>query len=126
MFEQEESERRAYLFSMTLQRTTGSNIEVKKASITWHYRQADPAFAEWQSKEMLNLLESTVVPRRPIEGERCMITVMVVRTVAKATSYHSHGGQKESRMQKSGHQQGRDCQEIDLSERRCRFHLLRW
>ena len=26
------------------QRTTGSHIEVKKSSITWHYRSADP---EW-------------------------------------------------------------------------------
>jgi trehalose-6-phosphatase len=26
------------------QRTTGSHIEVKKSSITWHYRASDP---EW-------------------------------------------------------------------------------
>lgn len=33
------------IFQYYTERTTGSRIEVKKASITWHYRQADPDFA---------------------------------------------------------------------------------
>ena len=32
------------LSRLTVQRTTGSTIEVKKASITWHYRNSDPDF----------------------------------------------------------------------------------
>ena len=51
------------------QRTTGSTIEVKKASITWHYRNSDPDFGEFQCKQALDLLESSLAPRRPIEGE---------------------------------------------------------
>jgi trehalose 6-phosphate synthase/phosphatase len=51
------------------QRTTGSTIEVKKASITWHYRNSDPDFGEFQAKQCLDLLESNVAPRRPIEGQ---------------------------------------------------------
>jgi trehalose 6-phosphate synthase/phosphatase len=51
------------------QRTSGSTIEVKKASITWHYRNSDPDFGEFQCKQALDLLESNLAPRRPIEGE---------------------------------------------------------
>ena len=32
------------IFKYYTERTTGSHIEVKKSSITWHYRSADP---EW-------------------------------------------------------------------------------
>lgn len=55
------------IFKYYTERTTGSTIELKKASVTWHYRQADPVFGEFQSKQCLDLLESSVAPRRPIE-----------------------------------------------------------
>ena len=42
---------------------------MKKASITWHYRNSDPDFGEFQCKQALDLLESNLAPRRPIEGE---------------------------------------------------------
>ena len=32
------------IFKYYTERTTGSQIEVKKSSVTWHYRSADP---EW-------------------------------------------------------------------------------
>lgn len=32
------------IFEYYTERTTGSHVEVKKSSITWHYRGADP---EW-------------------------------------------------------------------------------
>ena len=32
------------IFKYYTERTTGSHIEVKKSSITWHYRSTDP---EW-------------------------------------------------------------------------------
>ena len=32
------------IFRYYMERTTGSTIEVKKASITWHYRNSDPDF----------------------------------------------------------------------------------
>lgn len=55
------------IFKYYTERTMGSTIELKKASVTWHYRQADPVFGEFQSKQCLDLLESSVAPRRPIE-----------------------------------------------------------
>ncbi|WVQ78101.1 trehalose-phosphatase [Cryptococcus sp. DSM 104549] len=55
------------IFKYYTERTTGSTIEVKKASITWHYRNSDPDFGEFQCKQCLDLLESSLAPRRPIE-----------------------------------------------------------
>lgn len=55
------------IFKYYTERTTGSTIEVKKASITWHYRNSDPDFGEFQCKQALDLLESSLAPRRPIE-----------------------------------------------------------
>lgn len=55
------------IFRYYMERTTGSTIEVKKASITWHYRNSDPDFGEFQCKQALDLLESSLAPRRPIE-----------------------------------------------------------
>ncbi|WOO79740.1 Trehalose-phosphatase [Vanrija pseudolonga] len=55
------------IFRYYTERTTGSTIELKKASITWHYRNADPVFGEFQCKQALDLLESSLAPRRPIE-----------------------------------------------------------
>ncbi|ODN84664.1 trehalose-phosphatase, variant 1 [Cryptococcus amylolentus CBS 6039] len=55
------------IFKYYTERTTGSTIEVKKASITWHYRNSDPDFGDFQCKQCLDLLESSLAPRRPIE-----------------------------------------------------------
>ncbi|ORX39871.1 putative trehalose-phosphatase [Kockovaella imperatae] len=55
------------IFRYYMERTTGSTIEVKKASITWHYRNSDPDFGEFQCKQALDLLESSLAPRRPVE-----------------------------------------------------------
>ena len=41
-------------------RTPGSEIETKEHSITWFYGDADPAFGEWQAKDMLSHLEEVL------------------------------------------------------------------
>lgn len=48
-------------------RTVGSFVEQKSASITWHYRLADAEFGSWQAKELQNFIETTIQPRHPIE-----------------------------------------------------------
>ena len=52
-----------------LQRTTGSHIEVKKSSITWHYRASDPEWGLFQCRQCQDLLENNLSRKRPIEGE---------------------------------------------------------
>ena len=42
-------------------RTPGSRVEVKKASIAWHYRSSDPKLGAWRAKELRNLLESQLI-----------------------------------------------------------------
>lgn len=39
------------VFDYYTERTSGSNIEQKKSSITWHYRNADPDYGLFQAKE---------------------------------------------------------------------------
>jgi trehalose-phosphatase len=48
------------VFSYYVERTAGSNIEEKKASVTWHYRNADPDFGLFQCRECQNLLDNLV------------------------------------------------------------------
>ena len=50
-----------------MQRTTGSTIEVKKSSITWHYRNSDPEWGEFQCRQCQDLLENNLANKRPIE-----------------------------------------------------------
>lgn len=57
------------IFEYYTERTTGSFIEMKKSSITWHYRAADPEWGLFQCRQCLDLLETNVAPKRPIEGE---------------------------------------------------------
>jgi len=40
-----------------VERTPGSKIEEKQASIAWHYRASDPKFGAWRAKELYALLE---------------------------------------------------------------------
>ncbi|RXK36449.1 trehalose-phosphatase [Tremella mesenterica] len=55
------------IFRYYIERTSGSTLETKKSSLTWHYRNADPDYGEFQCKQCLDLLESSLAPRRPIE-----------------------------------------------------------
>ncbi|UZJ52633.1 hypothetical protein CBS101457_001953 [Exobasidium rhododendri] len=47
-------------FEYYTERTSGSVIEEKKSSITWHYRNADPDFGIFQAKECQAHLENMV------------------------------------------------------------------
>ncbi|KAJ2534241.1 hypothetical protein IWW43_002473, partial [Coemansia sp. RSA 1935] len=47
----------------------------KETSITWHFRNADPEYGEFQAKECMNHLENSVVSKRPVEilvGKKCL------------------------------------------------------
>jgi len=55
------------VFKYYTERTTGSHIEVKKSSITWHYRGADPEWGQFQCRQCQDLLENNVAHKRPIE-----------------------------------------------------------
>ncbi|KAF8305255.1 trehalose 6-phosphate phosphatase [Clavulina sp. PMI_390] len=55
------------IFEYYTERTTGCFIEMKKSSITWHYRGADPEWGAFQCRQCLDLLENNVAPKRPIE-----------------------------------------------------------
>jgi trehalose 6-phosphate synthase/phosphatase len=55
------------VFRYYTERTTGSHIEVKKSSITWHYRGADPEWGQFQCRQCQDLLENNLAHKRPIE-----------------------------------------------------------
>ncbi|KAL1663935.1 glycosyltransferase family 20 protein [Schizophyllum commune] len=55
------------IFKYYTERTTGSTIEVKKSSITWHYRNSDPEWGEFQCRQCQDLLENNLANKRPIE-----------------------------------------------------------
>ncbi|TEB34046.1 trehalose-6-phosphate phosphatase [Coprinellus micaceus] len=55
------------IFRYYTERTTGSHIEVKKSSITWHYRGADPEWGLFQCRQCQDLLENNLAHKRPIE-----------------------------------------------------------
>lgn len=55
------------VFEYFTERTPGSFIERKSASITWHYRLADPEFGSWQAHQCQSLLESTISGKKPVE-----------------------------------------------------------
>ncbi|KZT24858.1 glycosyltransferase family 20 protein [Neolentinus lepideus HHB14362 ss-1] len=55
------------IFKYYTERTTGSHIEVKKSSITWHYRSSDPEWGAFQCRQCQDLLENNLVHKRPIE-----------------------------------------------------------
>ena len=55
------------IFRYYTERTTGSNIEIKKSSITWHYRSSDPEWGLFQCRQCQDLLENNLARKRPIE-----------------------------------------------------------
>ncbi|TFK38212.1 trehalose-6-phosphate phosphatase [Crucibulum laeve] len=55
------------IFRYYTERTTGSHIEVKKSSITWHYRGSDPEWGQFQCRQCQDLLENNLAHKRPIE-----------------------------------------------------------
>jgi trehalose 6-phosphate synthase/phosphatase len=57
----------AEIFRYYTERTTGSHIEVKKSSITWHYRASDPEWGLFQCRQCQDLLENNLAHKRPIE-----------------------------------------------------------
>ncbi|KAF5310665.1 hypothetical protein D9619_007726 [Psilocybe cf. subviscida] len=55
------------IFRYYTERTTGSHIEMKKSSVTWHYRGADPEWGQFQCRQCQDLLENNLAHKRPIE-----------------------------------------------------------
>jgi len=55
------------IFQHYTERTSGSFIEMKKSSVTWHYRLADPEFGNFQAKECLDEMTRLLKPDYPIE-----------------------------------------------------------
>ncbi|KAG9087817.1 threalose-6-phosphate phosphatase [Ceratobasidium sp. UAMH 11750] len=55
------------IFKYYTERTTGSFVELKKSSITWHYRASDPDWGSFQCNQCLDLLQTNIAPKRPIE-----------------------------------------------------------
>ncbi|KAL4403155.1 trehalose phosphatase [Malassezia pachydermatis] len=49
------------VFRYFTDRTIGSNIEQKKTSIVWHYRNADPDYGSFQAKECQALLDNILI-----------------------------------------------------------------
>lgn len=52
------------VFDYYTERTSGSTIEEKRSSITWHYRNADPDFGIFQAKECQAHLENLVADQQ--------------------------------------------------------------
>ncbi|KAG6808923.1 hypothetical protein H0H92_002351, partial [Tricholoma furcatifolium] len=55
------------IFRYYTERTAGSHIEMKKSSITWHYRGSDPEWGLFQCRQCQDLLENNLAHKRPIE-----------------------------------------------------------
>jgi trehalose 6-phosphate synthase/phosphatase len=55
------------IFKYYTERTTGSHIELKRSSITWHYRATDPEWGLFQCRQCQDLLENNLARKRPIE-----------------------------------------------------------
>ena len=55
------------VFDYFTERTPGSFVEKKTASLTWHYRQCDPEFGSWQAKQCQSLLENTISSKMSVE-----------------------------------------------------------
>jgi trehalose 6-phosphate synthase/phosphatase len=53
-------------------RTPGSFLEEKELALVWHYRNAEPEFAEWLASEMVALLEGLLADSdvHPVRGHK--------------------------------------------------------
>jgi trehalose 6-phosphate synthase/phosphatase len=62
----------APMFRDFCERTPGSKVEYKAASIAWHYRAADPKLGAWRAKELRSLLENRLAgePYSVLSGSR--------------------------------------------------------
>jgi len=71
-----------------VERTPGSQIERKAASIAWHYRAADPKFGAWRAKELRSILESHLsgVPYSVLAGSKVIEVRHVNMTKGRAAS----------------------------------------
>lgn len=56
--------------------TDGSYIQEKESAIVWHFEDADPDFGNWQSKELVDHLESVLV-NESVQVVKCPTTVEV-------------------------------------------------
>ncbi|KIK33093.1 hypothetical protein CY34DRAFT_18600 [Suillus luteus UH-Slu-Lm8-n1] len=57
----------AEIFRYHTERMNGNHIEMKKSSITWHYRSSDPEWGQFQCRQCQDSLDNNIVPKRPIE-----------------------------------------------------------
>jgi trehalose 6-phosphate synthase/phosphatase len=48
-------------------RTPGSMVERKNVNITWHYRNSDPDYGSWMSRELLAHLRDTISAKFPVD-----------------------------------------------------------
>ena len=55
------------IFEYYTERTSGSFVETKKYSITWHYRLADPDYGVFQANECRLHLENSVLTKLPVD-----------------------------------------------------------
>ncbi|PVU97940.1 hypothetical protein BB561_000203 [Smittium simulii] len=63
------------IFEFYTERTSGSTLEEKDAAITWHYRNADPEYGEFQCHQCMNHMESVIAGSMPVElliGKKCL------------------------------------------------------
>lgn len=84
----------APLFDAFTERTPGSRVEHKAASIAWHYRGCDPKFGAWRAKELRSLLESGLAghPYTVLWGSRVVEVrhVQITKGHAAATLLERH------------------------------------
>ncbi|KAF8196101.1 trehalose-6-phosphate phosphatase [Pholiota molesta] len=67
--------------SWMAERTTGSHIEMKKSSITWHYRATDPEWGQFQCRQCQDLVAlSLSVGFRPIAVNKVVVSRMIYPT----------------------------------------------
>ena len=77
------------VFKYYTERTTGSHIEVKKSSITWHYRATDP---EWGCARYSSCLDFTRAELRKHVGNSNAGSVKI----CSRTTSHTNGRSKVS------------------------------
>ena len=62
------------LFEDFTDRTPGSFIEAKEVNVTWHYRNADPDYGDYQKNQMILALQGIAgkLPIEVINGDKCV------------------------------------------------------